>query len=73
MSVVIVSVEALRRQDADAARDIAAVLQKGVGDPLDIEIENVSDLIAALGTPETSSAPGKHPLGAAGSRTSWTR
>jgi hypothetical protein len=45
MSAVIVSVEALRRQDADADSDIAVVLQQHVGDQLDIAIERLAELI----------------------------
>jgi hypothetical protein len=45
LSVLIVSVEALRRQDADADSDIAAVLQQNVGDKLDIDIEQLMELI----------------------------
>jgi hypothetical protein len=42
LSVLIVSVEALRRQDADADSDIAAVLQQHVGDQMDLAIEELA-------------------------------
>ena len=44
LSVLIVSVEALRRQDADADSDIAAVLQQNVGDQMDIAIEELAQV-----------------------------
>jgi len=48
MSVLIVSVEALRRQDADADSDIAKVLQQNVGAQLDIAIEELAQVIEII-------------------------
>ena len=48
LSVLIVSVEALRRQDADADSDIAKVLQQNVGDQMDIAIEELAQVIEII-------------------------
>jgi hypothetical protein len=48
LSVLIVSVEALRRQDADAGSDIAKVLQQNVGDQMDIAIEELAQVIEII-------------------------
>jgi hypothetical protein len=45
LSDLIVSVEALRRQDADADSDIAKVLQQNVGAQMDIAIEELTQVI----------------------------
>jgi len=50
MSTVIVSIEALRRQDADADSDVATILHQHVSDPLSTESERISDLIALIET-----------------------
>ncbi len=44
MSAIVVSVAALRHQNADSDEDIASVLQRTAGDRLDIEIENIAEL-----------------------------
>jgi hypothetical protein len=54
-----VSVEALRRQDADADSDIARVLQQNVGDQMDIAIEELAQVIEIIDRHRPAGEPGR--------------
>ena len=53
------SVEALRRQDADADSDIARVLQQNVGDQMDIAIEELAQVIEIIERHRPAGEPGQ--------------
>jgi hypothetical protein len=57
-----VSVEALRRQDADADSDIAKVLQQNVGDQMDMAIEELAQCQRAFNFPQLWALKIPHPL-----------